>query len=165
MGTTGLLRKSVFCIIFLPFVLGGCRDDRPAGMPKLLPVTLSFTQEGSPCEGASVRLISEETGGGKWSVGGATDAKGEVSLKTYGKFPGVPEGKYKIVVSKVERERLGTESDSMYDSRGEISYNLIDEAYGDANATDLRIEITKDGKYDPIELGPKIREKMKAPGD
>lgn len=163
---------SVFHKFLLLFLLGlvcfcpafsGCRGEaEPEGMPKRHPATIQLTQAGEPCEGASVRLIAESQN--NWSVGGSTDATGTVTLQTYGKYPGAPEGKYKVVVTKIERE-IAADSGSMYDSKGETSYDLIDPVYSSPEGTPLEIEV-KSGKnaFGPFDLGEKIRQKVKPPG-
>jgi hypothetical protein len=88
-----------------------------------------------------------------------------VVLKTYGKYPGVPEGTYKIVISKYEREQIGTSS-SMYDSQGENTYDLIDPSYSSPSTTTLTVTVEAGKKsYDPIDLGKKIRQRVKLPGE
>lgn len=154
--------------LFLAFFAAiiGCKNDRPEGMPALVPVVLTFTQEGVPCEKASVSLIPDESS--RWPIGGSTDAQGKVELKTYGKFPGVPEGNYTVTVSKVEREvqQDAPAPKSQYDAKPEVNYNLIDVSYGAKATSKLRVEVQKGKKDYPVfELGPKIREKLKAPGE
>jgi hypothetical protein len=154
-------------LFILSFVLFcGCGGQRtPDGLPKLYPVTLQFTQEGEPCDGASVQFVAVSESPNNWVVGGSTNTAGIAMLKTYGQYPGVPEGKYKIVVSKVERESLGT-GETMFDSKGENVYNLIDPSYSSSNTTSLTIEVQPEKKsYDPIELGKKIRQPLKRPGE
>jgi len=158
---------TLICVGFLITAFVGCSEQKPDGLPTLYPVALKFTQDGKPCEGASVTLIAETPGTQtNWIVGGSTDATGTAVLKTYGKYPGVPEGKYKVVVSKVVREQIGTPSESMYESQGENAYYLIDPAYSKPGMTTLEIEVTPNKKvYEPFELGKEIREKVKAPGE
>lgn len=157
--------KGPFVLLFflVPFLFG-CEEKRPEGMPQLCPVTLEFTQDGAPCVGASVQLVADGEAG-KWPIGGSTDAGGKARLMTYGKYDGAPEGNFKIVVSKVERERIGPEPTSMYDSSGEETYNLIDPLYGQKDTTTLEIEVVKGKKYESFELGTPVREKLKKPGE
>ena len=133
-------------------------------MPALHPVTLKFTQDGQPCEGASISLIPEIPSG--WISGGSTDATGTAVLRTYGKYPGVPEGKYKVVVTKVVREQIGPPSESMYDFAGEAVYHLIDTVYSVPGTTTIEIEVQPGRNvFDPMELGAEIRERVRRPGE
>ena len=153
------------CSIALALTFAGCGGEpKPAGMPPLHPATLVFTQEGEPIAGASVQLVSETDS--RWPIGGSTDTAGTIALKTYGKYPGVPEGKYKVVVSKVEREQIGPAPQSMYEVQKENVFDLIDANYSIPEKTPLTIEV-KPGKnsYEPFDLGKKIRQKVKKPGD
>ena len=112
-------------------------------MPKLYPVSLMFTQEDAPCEGAGVFLNSQD--GNMWPVGGSTDKDGVVVLKTQGQYPGVAPGKYKITVSKTESE-------------GEKSFDVIAPDYGSSTKSPFDIEVVA-GKnnFEPFELGKKVR--------
>ncbi len=96
--------KSIFYFSFI--LVLGCKSEYPDGMPKLYPVTISLTIQGAPVSEAYVRLKPLDTGN-IWSSGLQTDQQGEATIKTHGKFPGAPAGKYKLLVSKtlVEGER------------------------------------------------------------
>ena len=157
------LRLSTVGLVCGFLTFAGCGGEpKPDGMPKLHPTVIQLAQDGAPLEGASVQLLSETDG--RWPIGGSTDANGAVSLSTYGKYPGVPEGKYKVVVSKVEREKFGPEPTSMYESQAENVYNLIDTVYSTAETTTLEVEV-KAGKnsFGPFDLGMKIRQPVQRP--
>ena len=156
----------LFCSAVFCLVLAGCSGEpKPDGLPKLYPVSLSFTQEGEPVKDASVRLVAVSESQTNWSVGGSTNATGTAALKTYGKYPGVPEGKYKIVISKYEREQIGNAA-SMYDAHGENTYDLIDPSFSSPQTTSLTVDVEPGKKsYDPIDLGKKIRQPIKKPGE
>ena len=159
-----VLRRFSVGPVILCCVFAGCGGEpEPEGMPKRHPAIILFTQAGEPCEGASVRLAPETQS--NWSVGGSTDATGTVELKTYGKYPGVPEGKYKVVVSKIEREPVGSAPAAMYETQREEVYDLIDPIYSTPEETTLSIEV-KPGKnsFGPFDLGEQIRQKIKKPG-
>ena len=158
-------RLPLMCsVIFLPLLSGCGGEPKPDGLPELYPVSLQFTQDGKPCAEASVSLVPQD--GSKWATGGSTGSNGTVTFKTHGKFPGVPEGKYKIVISKYEREKIGSESQSMYEVQREEVYDLIDPDYSIPEKTTLEIEV-RPGKntFDPFELGKEIRSKVKKPGE
>jgi hypothetical protein len=88
-------------------------------------------------------------------------------LKTYGQHVGAPEGAYKIVISLREEERVGDAPTSMYDAPPVTnSYDLIDPSFANPLTTSLTVKVEKGKKnYDPIELGEKIRLRVKKPGE
>ncbi|MDR2439017.1 MAG: hypothetical protein LBE12_06580 [Planctomycetaceae bacterium] len=156
--------KKLLLFIFLSLGLIGCSEEKPNGLPKLYSVSLQFTQDGIPCEGASAHLDSQD--GSPWTVGGSTDATGTVAFKTHGKFVGVPSGKYKVTVSKVEREEVGPPPKNMYKSQEIVMYDLIDPIYSNPKTTPLEIEVLPDKKFlESFDLGKKIRVKVVKPGE
>ena len=126
-------------------------------MPNLYPVTLKFTQEGTPCVEALVSLTPESDG--QWAVGGITDSGGNIVLHTHGRYPGVPAGKYKITVIKTETELTGPPPTEMGQSQASTTYNLIDPAYSAPSTSTLTLEVVA-GKnsFPPFDLGKKVRE-------
>jgi len=154
-----LVCSLVFCLAFV-----GCGGEpRPDGFPPLHPTVIQFTQGGEPIEGASVQLVSETDG--RWPVGGTTNASGSITLQTYGRYPGVPEGRYKVLVSKVERERIGPEPQSMFESVVENVYDLIDAVYSTPATTPLTVEVQSGrNSLGPFDLGERIRQPIRRPG-
>jgi hypothetical protein len=60
------------------FNLIGCQSEqRPDGLPDLIPFQLNVTQDDQPCIGASVQLVSPEI---PFPVTGQTDANGVARL-------------------------------------------------------------------------------------
>jgi hypothetical protein len=143
--------------------LFGCGEKKPDGLPELQPVTLHFTQDGQPCADASVHLIPQDNS--PWAVGGSTDSAGAVILKTHGKYIGAPAGKYKITVSKIERENIGEPPKDMLDLAQEVKmYNLIDPIYSDPAKTTFEIEVIRGKKTsESFDLGEKIRVEIAKP--
>lgn len=138
----------------------GCSEPKPDGMPPLYGVTLQFHQEGAPLDEASVRLIPQSDN--PWIVGGSTNAKGEVRLKTHGKYDGVPAGKYKISVNKFVSEgelpKVGEYTPPMK------HFNLVETQYTSPIETPLEIEIVKGkNKFPPFDLGKAVRLELAAP--
>ena len=148
------------CALLL--VASGCREEYPEGMPKLSKVSLTFMQEGKPLSEATVTLFTEDPSF-QWAVGGTTDHNGVVVLKTHGTYTGAPEGRYKIGVRKFLREgELQTMANP--GAPPPKDYNLVAPQYGHQNETPLSIEIKPGGKYEPYDLGPAVKEQLKAPG-
>ena len=161
-----LPKFSPVCSLFFAFVmlLSGCSGDkRPAGFPKLYPVSLKVMQEGTPLADASVSLrISDDSM--TWSIGGRADEQGIVVLWTHGKFRGAPAGKFKVAVEKVFNE--GEKEMIEAADRGDIaaankiqvnSYAFVKDEYTAVKTTPIEIEITKKSKVIDIDAGPAVK--------
>lgn len=137
-------------------IFGGCsRENRPNDLPKLMPVTLTLTQDGKPLEKAMVVLYAENPDIVKWTVSGNTDTDGKTILVTHGQFRGAPAGKFKVCVTKVENADQSAEPDSraglvtagepVTSGRPRLIYH-VDPVYSDPKKTPLEIEIPAKGK-------------------
>jgi len=137
---------SVAVLIFLAagfIITVGCGGRKmPDGMPALRSCKLTFTQENVPLADATVflRSVSPDF---KWSVSGMTDDKGVVNVSTEGFYPGVPEGTYKVVVTKT------VELENGY-------YSVIEKQYEDVKTTPLDLEITAKGNDKTFDLGKSV---------
>jgi len=91
-----------YCVfaVFTP----GCGKKLPPGMPKLHPASVTVTQENAPLDNAMVQFFPTDPALSQWGPSGTTDANGVAVLSTNGQYPGVPEGHYKVIVIKQERE-------------------------------------------------------------
>ena len=159
-------RLSLFCPVILCLAVAGCGGEpKPDGLPKLYPVTLTFTQNGEPCADAIVTLVPVSDS--PWGTGGITNANGNVRVQTHGKFPGAPAGKYKITVSKTENGTAGQASANMFATQTIQTFNLIDPVYAVSSSTplDITVEAGKNKTpYPPFDLGAKVREPVRPPG-
>ncbi|MDR1289642.1 MAG: Ig-like domain-containing protein, partial [Planctomycetaceae bacterium] len=132
-------------------LLSGCSRSRPDDLPKLVPVTLTITQEGKPLSGATVNLSAIEQNS-VYTAAGTTDANGVCLLYTHGQYKGSPLGKFKVRVSRTEiipkpspRPKSAAEYEAaMKKSRTDPpkTYQFVEEIYTNANTTPLEIEIT-----------------------
>ena len=153
-------------LAFLGFVflfgISGCGEKYPDGMPKLINVSLTFTQEGKPLSGATVSLFSEDPSF-KWAVGGTTNDNGVVVLKTHGIYTGVPEGAYQVCVNKFisEGEPPTIANPNVPPPR---NYNLVESQYSNRRETTLSLEIKSGNKYETFEVGKAVKEQLKVPG-
>lgn len=143
------------CCISIPlfFVLTGCDNNVPKDLPKLYPITLTIIQENKPLEGAVVTLVPESGTETKWSQSGLTDAQGVVFVATNGRFPGAPQGRYKVLVQKNVREAHpfpklansppGTPEDAKYvmAERARKEFSHVDSSYAKADTTPLMVEV------------------------
>ncbi len=87
--------------IALPFFLllfsGGCGKSYP-GKEKLYPTTITVLESGTPVDGAVVILMRQA--GEKLNTSGLTDATGKANIAVDAEWPGAPEGKYQVRISK-----------------------------------------------------------------
>ncbi len=82
----------------------GCGLKKPEGIPALHPAKVIVKNAGAPI--ANVNVFFAQQGGttGNWSTTGKTDSGGVAEIQTSQgewKSPGVPEGKYKIYLTKI----------------------------------------------------------------
>ena len=148
-----MMKKTLFSYWFIVVclcVFWGCsHENRPKDLPKLTPVTLTLTQDGKPLEKAMVVLYAENPDIAKWTVSGNTDTDGKAILVTHGQFRGVPVGKFKVCVTKVEDAGGSAEPDphaglvmagATTSGRPRLVYH-VDPVYGDPQKTPLEVEI------------------------
>ena len=153
-----------FCCAAFP----GCGDGRPADMPKLHPVSLTFTLDDTSLADAFVTLYSTDEQS-RWAVSGRTDAAGCVSLRTNGRYPGAPAGRYKIVVDKVERRgppvpkeselpKDETERQKVFDEIGKQTtiIRIVDEKFLSPQTTPLEYEVVAGDNEEIFDLGKAV---------
>jgi len=125
-------------LILALLVCNGCfKDNRPKGLPRLYPVTLTITMDGQPLGEAIVMLHAENEADAKWTVASQTDADGKAIIATHGQFRGAPAGKFKVCVSKVE---------ALDDLRGRPQVkDYVDPIFAVHESTPLEIEVSPKG--------------------
>lgn len=165
-----MLKKYFFAFVIschLLFLFGCAGEKRPDNLPKLFKTKIVVVQDGKPLEGASVVVVNTNYATSPWSAGGRTDAQGTVQLVTEGKYPGVPEGKYKVTVSKVEEPNieLPSETDSAeYQKKvKEIennTFNLVEKNFGNISSTPLTIDVSSATDTHTLDVSPGVREKI-----
>ena len=165
---------SFIILSLVALLLTGCGGEpRPAGMPKLYPVSITVLQEGTPLAGATVTLVSETPELARWGPMGVTDANGVAIMRTNGRYEGAPLGTFKIVVSKMEREphpnpewaNLPREdpNSQKYDAI-ELrlkAFNYIEPQYSSIADTPLVIEITAKLKTYMVDAGKQSKTEVK----
>ena len=163
MKKIGLLISTV---VIMALQLSGCSTQlKPDGLPKLHPTVLTLTQDGTPLAGASVSLFAENEPA-TWTIGGTTDESGNVTLMTHGKFPGVPAGKYKVCVFKLEMvfPPGATNTDENAAPVRPEEYDLVDVKLKSPVTTTLTLEIVPGKNHLPLDVGKPIRLKMESGG-
>jgi hypothetical protein len=159
------IRTLIISLLVVCTFSGCSKEPRPAGMPRLYPVSLKIVQEGETLEGAMVQLIPEDSANSSWGPGGTTDASGIAVLQTNGKYKGAPLGKYKVTVSKKEKEpHPNPELAGGPEFRQYLAvlktlktYSFVEPQYGSIKDTPLRVEITANEKTYTIDAGKKIK--------
>ena len=134
-------------------------------MPRLYPASMTITQEGTPLDGALVQLIPEDSANSSWGPGGTTDSSGVVVLRTNGKYKGAPLGKYRVTVSKREKEpHPKPELEGGQEFRTYLAiqrtlktYSFVEPQYGSIRDTPLSVEITAKEKTYTVDAGKKIK--------
>lgn len=166
------LAKRISLLAVVVFAFPGCSGEgpRPAGMPKLYPCTITITQEGTPLDAALISLIADDPELSKWASGGSTDNNGKCDLYLRGKFRGVPAGKFKVTVSKLETEesKLGNappegassdEVDRWWNQREREklkAFQRVAEKYTLPQTTDLEIEVLTKPNSFTLDVGASV---------
>ena len=159
--------------ILTALVCTACNNvKKPDGMPELIPFKVKVVQEGKAVEGARVVLKAEDA---PYVIDGTSDAQGIVSLRTEGKYPGVPAGTYKAVVTKnvetpsqfgdnapvSEADQAKWEANRAKEYRPTHCY--VNKKYGDFKTTDLSVTVSGPGEA-PLEVGAAVDNIVIPPG-
>ena len=156
-------------------VLCGCAGEKtPPDMPKLQSTIITITQEGKPLEGANVQLVKKDDLNYKWLCGGTTTADGKCVVKTLGKYNGVPEGDFTVLVYKtvvtesetrknVEQPREPKEAQEWARkvAEEEKSFEYVDPKYKKYDTSDLTITIKAGKNEQTFEVGPQTEIEVK----
>lgn len=121
----------------------------------MYPCTITIKQDDKPLEGASVQLY-DPTVTDRWSVSGLTDSSGTATIHTHGRFPGVPQGQFKVVISKTvsEGETSWDDDPAMMKPRGNTKvYSLVGKEYTDRESTPLEIVIDGKKRNESFDIG------------
>jgi 5-hydroxyisourate hydrolase-like protein (transthyretin family) len=156
--------------IFFVLFFTGC-DNLPKDFPKLYPVTLIITQEGTPLADADILLYSVDNPQARWLISGKTDQNGQVELGTFAttqiRKKGVPEGPFKVTVYKSIADKTPELSDMPSDAEMKawrnkmiqlkpMWHHFIEKQYTEPNSTPLQITIeTKSNKFS-LDVGKKV---------
>ena len=165
-------RFSIFsCLYVCVFLLfSGCGGERlPPDLPKLYPATITVMQDGKPLADAEVVVINVDPSA-KWSAGGTTDQNGVLHLRTMGRYKGIPLGRYKVAVQKIEIPDIvlpidpdtpaeRREYNRLLKERDDNTFFNVDEKFS-LRKTELEIEITPTNLKHMVDVSPAIRVKV-----
>ncbi|MDR1960491.1 MAG: hypothetical protein LBQ54_15885 [Planctomycetaceae bacterium] len=100
------MNRVLSCLVLLFFVTAACvscsrrpKLERPDGLPKLHPCSVTVTFGGHAMEGILVTLIPED--GSKWQPNATTDNEGTATPNASFGFKGAPAGKYTVAFTYV----------------------------------------------------------------
>ena len=150
---------AALCMVLCVCLAGCSSEKRPDGMPPLLPCEITIQQDGQPLSEASVSLVAK-SGDDKWSAVGRTDSMGKAVLHTWGQYPGVPEGTYKVLVNKSEIESVIPPDASPAEAAKlppDKTFTLVEQIYKDASSTPLEIELKKGTGRFTLDAGKTVR--------
>ena len=147
-------------VLVLP--MAGCQKQSvPDGFPAIYPCVAIVFQDEKPLEN-SVVTFKQLDPLSKYEPSGTTDAKGFVTMKTYG-HNGVPLGKYKVIITKYSEEG-GNETVDLISGRKIIknqqSFSLIDKQYRNESTTPYEVEVTKGKNSFQFDVGKPVHELM-----
>lgn len=147
----------LICCSLIVFV--SCSSQRPGGMPKLYPCSVTVTQEKIPLAEATILAI-DVNGNEKWSVTGTTDANGIALLTTDGKYRGAPAGNYILLISKntSETKELPSkpgQTEKLYGPT--VFYSEVDPVYSSKDKSPAKITVEKKKNSFNIDAGKKSK--------
>jgi len=166
------IKKLFFLCLLSLGILTGCGPKLPDGMPKLYPVTITVTQDGTPLEDANIIL----SGVGDWVSTGSTDSQGIAKLYTQGRYLGVPEGTLKVTVTKVGTEGeppppnpFDAESARVfqeYQQSGKVyrQFHVIPANYRHETTTPLTVEVKQGVKNVTVNVEGTVNEDIRRSG-
>lgn len=152
---------SLIPVALLVMLTIGCGKQVPTEFKDLCPTTITIVQNGTPLEGASVALTP--LGGGSYSAGGTTDAKGEVVIYTQGDFQGAKPGKYRVSVIKETRTRnegvTYAQGQQVTPEQRKAEFTIrtfVDPKYTSSRMSPLEIEIKPGENNQTFDLGDPV---------
>ena len=133
------MKKSLLLLLCLVPLAGCTKNAVPDGLPKLVPITLTITQEGVPLSGAVVSLV----GDAQFAAGGVTDDNGRAVLSTHGRYKGSPLGKFKVCVVKTDSDPFPEPGTPEFAARKpRQTYTFVERQYTQSETTPLEIDVT-----------------------
>lgn len=154
---------SLYCFLCLAtfFLCSGCGGAaKPKDLPDLYPSKITITQGGSPLEGASVTLVSDQKI--RFTVGGKTDAQGVCQIITDGQWPGAPSGTYKVLVKKAVTPEITADASDhaayqkALEENSKKSRHVVDLKYSSVKTTPESVEVTATGLDSTIDVGDAV---------
>lgn len=160
--------RVIFLLSIVVFAIPvGCNNGpaRPDGLPPLQPCKFSVIQDGKPLAEAVVKLVSVDKSS-NWIISGRTDATGVAKMTTQMSFDGVPEGKYKVLVSKYVTEGAPqtvpvNETDQPQETLSYPTYSHIPGEFDSFDKTPFEITVSKGKNEETFDVGKAVRIEIK----
>lgn len=118
--------------------LAGCSGKGPGDFAH---VSGTVTHNGSPVEGAKVTFVNTtEVDGVREQFSTETDSNGKYLIAGVGKNPGIPPGRYKVVITKLVLKsgfKAPEDFDSTQLEMSGLGVNGLPKEYGDVGTTKL----------------------------
>ena len=166
------MKRTLFCLLAasLSALIIGCGEKLPSNLPKIYPVNFAITyDDGTPVADAKVELQPETIG--DWFFTAMTDSTGKAAMLTSAKYNGIPAGDYTVIVKKIVEDETAfpapsaqnmdsaeyREWEKNYASEKRDIHSFIDQSYGAAATTPLKINVTKREDF-TLKVGKKIDE-------
>lgn len=152
-----------FLLLALLSFSGCSNEQKPADLPTLHPVELTVIQDGKPLEGATVLLMPTGTST-RFSSSAVTDKSGVAAIKTDAKYPGAPEGKYKVCISKVvapsaahvDNSLSYEEQQSKIAESAKQTKSVVDSKFLKFGTTTFSIDVTSTGVKETLDVGAAV---------
>jgi hypothetical protein len=165
--------------LFVAALCSGCnKEPLPADLPKLHSTVITVVQDGKPFEGALVTMHNADTLS-KWACAAKTNASGKATMMTGGKYPGAPEGTYKVTVVKQEVEKPDPYADApdpnvdygkyqewlmkneakvaAAERQQPVVLDLVDPQFGTVAKTTLEVTVTAGKNEQTLDVGKAVR--------
>jgi hypothetical protein len=146
----------LFVLFFVVYLLTGCSNKYPDGMPKLYSAQVTIVGDGQPIANAMVTLMPIDQENSRWASGGQTDYNGVAILKTQGVYSGAAIGRYKVCISKTETDPVAPVGPDESPPEANF-YNLIEPKFGDI-ATTTEVEVIAGKNIWKIDVGKPVRQ-------
>ncbi|MDR1480963.1 MAG: hypothetical protein LBJ00_18725 [Planctomycetaceae bacterium] len=148
-----MYRFTILIVVVL-FVTGCGSSSRPKDLPPLHSCVITVMQDGKPLADARVTLVPEA---GHWNATGSSDTAGVAEMFTSGSYQGVPEGKYRVCVMKIETLAGKPSEDDSKPGEPDRNFNLVDPQYSDTLESPLYIGVVKGTKEYKIDVGKAVK--------
>jgi hypothetical protein len=148
------------------FIAGaGCKgEQRPDDLPPLYPCEITVIQDGNPLSSATV-LFFPLNGNFQFAIGGKTDQNGILVPKTNGEWDGVPQGEYRISISKqiaptdIPLPGLQTpleERRKMLENQMRLTKETVDPRFSDRTNSELRLKVEGKTVKESFDVGKAV---------
>jgi hypothetical protein len=148
------------------FIAGsGCGGkQRPNDLPTLYPCEITVIQDGKPLSEATV-LFYPLNGNLRFAIGGKTNQNGILVPKTDGEWDGIPQGEYRISISKqiaptdiplpgpqtpLEERR------KMLENQMKLTKETVDPKFSDRTKSELRLKVEGKAVKESFDVGQAV---------